>query len=522
LERGYGDALKQPPADLLLAKLYRKANRGDRVEAICKRLLDSADLNTLAFAADFYAAEGRTAEATAVLQKVRASQADPAATQMILGSHALRSNERAKATEHFAAAVRIAPKNPTAWRQLARMQIMNADDEAALKTLAGSIAALPEDRGLAAAARHAPAVLKLKQRWPELAGMLSDMLDAPGEEQTLAAVLDLLGRADGSTPLTPGAVSRLWALAGSRPQFYPLQVLATRVCVEAGRKDDACVVARRAAELSDESFGLAVKTLADAGRWAEAVDLFRPKLTQTPQWRIDCMRFAATIVPDQWAAAALLREVEPLAKKGVVLERLALAESWQVLGKRTGGASFTARARELTTDLARELNNQPHSAEVMLSLACLQEAHGDAKAAESSYRKALEMNPSLTIAQNNLAMLLARQGGNLDEALQLATRAASSSDANVVSFHDTLAFVRVQRKEYDAALATLTAALKLKPDHLWCQIRMTDVLAMSGQVEKARESLEQLERELPKRGPLSAEMTGRLQDVRSRLMRGAS
>jgi predicted Zn-dependent protease len=119
-------------------------------------------------------------------------------------------------------------------------------------------------------------------------------------------------------------------------------------------------------------------------------------------------------------------------------------------------------------------------------------------------------------------MLLAKRGESLDEALKLAQGAAKSGDGKIVSFYDTLAFVLLQRKEYAAALETLDAALKLKPDHLWCQLRLTDVLAQSGQTDKARAALKTLEKELAAQQGMSDEMSSHLADLRSRLGRQES
>jgi Tfp pilus assembly protein PilF len=231
------------------------------------------------------------------------------------------------------------------------------------------------------------------------------------------------------------------------------------------------------------------------------------------------MKFAASALPNHADAVAWLKEVEPLVMSGETLERLALAECWQTVARKSGDKSIDTKAAALTRHVADELRSQPMTPEVALSLACLQEAQGDLQTAEASYRKVLELKPGHAIALNNLAMLLAKRPDGLNEALDLAKQATSSGDANVVSFYDTLAFVRVQRKEYDAAIETLTAALKLKPDHVWCQIRLTDVLAQSGQLEKARAALEALEKGLPSRDALSAEMASRLADLRSRLAR---
>jgi tetratricopeptide (TPR) repeat protein len=317
-------------------------------------------------------------------------------------------------------------------------------------------------------------------------------------------------------------VTKLYGLASARPQMFALQVLTARVCQSAGRNEEACLLARRAAEMRDEALPLAIHTLALSQRWKEVAELLRPRLRTSEHWRIEWMKFAAINVPDVNDAIAWLKEVEPLTMRGEALERLALAESLQTLAQRTGARPAADAAAALTKQVAAELTPQQLTAPVALSLGCLQEAAGDAASAEASYRKALELRPQNAVAQNTLAMLLARRGQRLDEALALAQRAAESTDANAVTFFDTLAFVHVQRKEFPAAIAALHTALKMKPDHLVCQIRLTDALAQSGHLAEARAALAALEKELPNRRDVSDELSSRVRDLKSRLSRSTS
>lgn len=68
--------------------------------------------------------------------------------------------------------------------------------------------------------------------------------------------------------------------------------------------------------------------------------------------------------------------------------------------------------------------------------------------AEGHFRKALAIQANDAAAKNNLAYALAEQGKKLDEALRLAMEGSGKNNPN---YDDTLAFVLLKRKEYEAA-----------------------------------------------------------------------
>ncbi|HTH51145.1 MAG TPA: tetratricopeptide repeat protein [Pyrinomonadaceae bacterium] len=100
------------------------------------------------------------------------------------------------------------------------------------------------------------------------------------------------------------------------------------------------------------------------------------------------------------------------------------------------------------------------SAEVYTLLGVLEDGRGNAGAAEAAYRHALEITPEIPIAANNLAWLIAENGGNLDEALQLATLATAKNPQNAV-FFDTLGWVYLKKGLNSPAVEQLRKAVTL-------------------------------------------------------------
>src|SRR5207248_7236415 len=80
------------------------------------------------------------------------------------------------------------------------------------------------------------------------------------------------------------------------------------------------------------------------------------------------------------------------------------------------------RVDEAVAQYRAVIDKRP-SAQVWTLLGILQDQRGNTTDAEAAYRTALEIAPETPIAANNLAWIIAEYGGNLDEALPLATMA---------------------------------------------------------------------------------------------------
>lgn len=138
------------------------------------------------------------------------------------------------------------------------------------------------------------------------------------------------------------------------------------------------------------------------------------------------------------------------------------------------------------------------SAEVYTLLGVLEDGRGNAGAAETDYRKALELAPNTPIAANNLAWILAENGGNLDEALQLATMATTRNPQNAVYF-DTLGWVYLKKGLNSPAVEQLRKAVALDESaakragvapNAGYRVRLGMALAKYGDKESARREVQ--------------------------------
>jgi tetratricopeptide (TPR) repeat protein len=118
------------------------------------------------------------------------------------------------------------------------------------------------------------------------------------------------------------------------------------------------------------------------------------------------------------------------------------------------------RTDEAAVQYQKVIEKRP-TAQVFTMLGILEESRGNNTAAEKAYRSALEIAPETPIAANNLAWLIAENGGNLDEALQLATMAVAKNQS-VAGFYDTLGYVYLKKGLASPAVEQFKKAVALE------------------------------------------------------------
>ncbi len=101
---------------------------------------------------------------------------------------------------------------------------------------------------------------------------------------------------------------------------------------------------------------------------------------------------------------------------------------------------LTSNQADAAAQEYRKILNKKPSASVYTLLGMLEDGRGNSAEAEKNYRKALEIEPDLPIAANNLAWMIAENQGNLDEALQLAQKSVNQTP-NAAEYFDTLGWV---------------------------------------------------------------------------------
>ena len=121
-------------------------------------------------------------------------------------------------------------------------------------------------------------------------------------------------------------------------------------------------------------------------------------------------------------------------------------------------ASIEARAGDQEAAKSSAAATSISNSELMAAIRKDDESNGPA--AIRAYEEALKKGDSTGVAANNLAWIYAKNGTNLDRALELAQRAREANPMNP-AVTDTLGFVLLKRRDYSMALAELKHADQL-------------------------------------------------------------
>lgn len=173
------------------------------------------------------------------------------------------------------------------------------------------------------------------------------------------------------------------------------------------------------------------------------------------------LQLAALDIPADTVSAEWFDQIETLIPEDAADERIALALAWDQVFERSAQKTYRDKARAL---LEAVVGRPDVTGKSVLAFAVFAERAQDYAAAEANYRRALELDPALTAARNNLAMRFVLDNKNLSEALQLAQQAVKDAPQSANCL-DTLSQVQAALGDYDAAINSSTAASELDPEN---------------------------------------------------------
>ena len=157
---------------------------------------------------------------------------------------------------------------------------------------------------------------------------------------------------------------------------------------------------------------------------------------------------------------------------------LRLGETYRRQGAADSAIQALTRARHLL----------PENPVVLGTLALVLDGAGQKAEAEGAYRAALQVDADNAITMNNLAFLIAENGGNLDEALQLARRAVQlMPEASEMA--DTAGWIQLRRNAVDDALALFASALAREPENAGYRTHLLQALGTMQEMTPALEDI---------------------------------
>jgi tetratricopeptide (TPR) repeat protein len=161
--------------------------------------------------------------------------------------------------------------------------------------------------------------------------------------------------------------------------------------------------------------------------------------------------------------------------------------------------AITGRPQEVIATYEKALEQNPDSGSLHMVVGSLHELEGHTEQAMARYEDAIRLDPELAVARNNLAYLIAQEGGDLDRALDLAQEAKATLPDNP-NTADTLGWVLYKKGLSAAAIGYLKEAVGGLPaeDPQRALVRHHLALAYeaNGEPEQAQKTLEDAVRDL--------------------------
>ncbi|HEX8524685.1 MAG TPA: tetratricopeptide repeat protein [Tepidisphaeraceae bacterium] len=232
----------------------------------------------------------------------------------------------------------------------------------------------------------------------------------------------------------------------------------------------------------------AARAYAASNRADEAQKLLEPLLSDRAG-RMAWLSVAASDLASADLSKNWIEKVAPLIPADSQIEQQALANAWYTAGARFASKPMLENAAKVLEPVAARPDASPEA----LSLrGLIAEQSGDARTAESLYRRSLQVHANQAGTLNNLAYLILCRGGDMTEAKNFSSRALALAP-ETPEFLDTLARIHVKAGDLPAAMDSFQRALRLDPNNLHALIGLASAYTASGKKEPAANMLNQID-----------------------------
>lgn len=258
--RASGDA--DNSALLLLAQIYAEAEERELADALCKQLLKSPDLETVAFVSSYYLSTGRPELAKAAREQSgdALSQAD----RLTLDSRiAAQQGRMQEALQKIQQAAEAEPKDANRWRNAAQMALSLSQIDQSLALAKRGLKESGEDAGLRSFVKHETLIQNIKND-NALIPIGITMLTSNSLRSASIETLRITGAGDEPEQ----TAQKLLDLAQSSPDYQSLQELTCDRLIDA--------------KLNQRAFEHATKTATrfpNSGRASRALSLAAYRLS---------------------------------------------------------------------------------------------------------------------------------------------------------------------------------------------------------------------------------------------------
>jgi Flp pilus assembly protein TadD len=226
-----------------------------------------------------------------------------------------------------------------------------------------------------------------------------------------------------------------------------------------------------------------VESLMGQGRQSEALELLRSEVKENPKrtdLRLSLGNVAVRAGKYDLAVATFQEILAQLPEESTAAGDLylRLGETYRRMGDLGPAVAALQHARTLLPDNIVVIN----------VFALVLDAAGRSTEAEREYRKAIELDPRNGVSMNNLAYLLSRSAGHLNEALDFALQAHELLP-DMYEVEDTVGWVHLKMNHADQAIEMFDQLVRKQPQHSTYRYHLAMAFAQKGYKASAVEQL---------------------------------
>ncbi|HKI06443.1 MAG TPA: tetratricopeptide repeat protein [Thermoanaerobaculia bacterium] len=480
----------------------------DALEEVRKR--DPNDAQTFLTLGRIYLDQNQPDKAAAVFQELVNNVPQQRMAYALLVESLMRSNKQAEAEKALREILTFDPGSLEARLSLADLQSKRGDSKAVLESLRGAPDEVSDDPRLQ---RQLAWALYQNGDLEEAVALVNRLAGKDPDSTALVLLRGLIVAAQGNNEEAIGLLAKVQE---AQPKDPGIALSLSRVMQRAGRRDEAAGVligladslqrdgkVKEAQEVRFE----AAQVHFEGEQWEKVGEVLRPLLTaEDPAVRGQAVLVQADALSrakrfDE-ALELLGREKESPAvasRRAEVLSRAGRKdEAARVFGELAGAGEASALA---AAQGYQRLDRYPESIPILEKLAAANpdqvitgfllgaayERTGKRDQAITQFRKVIGLEPDFHAALNYLGYTFAESGTNLEEALDLVSRAVALDPDNG-AYVDSLGWTYYRLGRPEQARGYLERAARLEPEDATLQVHLGDVYVALGQTERARQA----------------------------------
>jgi len=466
----FEEALNRHPTDpdvyATVARLYLMRDDIEKSEQLLNRALALGANNptVLVLLADVLERKGELDQAERRLKEaLDALPANPTLLTLLAGFYS-RHNREADAADVMEQMLAVRPRDLNLYAELLRYYLRENREKSADLLIERGRKTFEDDAEFNILVGQVSAQQDTPKRAEEALKRAVTAEPANIDARVLLASLYLsLARGDDAIQ----TLTALERISLDADQQYAWRLALGGVYMQLRRWDDAVEQFRKAYDLNPHEFGLypgLIEALIKAGKTSEAVETLNNAVREF--------------------MVAKPREVQLLRAQTLILQK-----EYQ-------------RARSVLTTLSED---HPEDPDIYFSLGMLGGEMDDMEAAETAYRKVMDLDPDNATAYNNLGYLFAQKGQRLDEAEQLV-RKALELQPGAGFILDSLGWVYYQKGDLEEALKYLQEAKSRSVADPEIFEHLGDVYRKQGKTEAALHSYEEAVKMAPDRPGIRVKM----------------